>query len=359
MNHSIDRFFYKLERQMEQLSKMQDSEAMRHDLLVRPFLTSPLTLGWEPPELISQSSFSICNEVTESYVWQGAHPKKRRPDMIIVPYGLNRTVAVVEEKANQATLENLRKHLGQLKEYQYIHNTVWGLLTDGEKWILQRNNETFHQFSSLSELKRGIKDIRECIGRDAIISRLNRYGTTDLVVVRPSPIMIVFATPCTTVNSVTKLSDFLYEPSVLGRDLSINLFRSMKVEAYKWADHQQHKVMKNIMAILYNDEFADIVSAVVGFSELSIMTQVTYPQYKIAVDRFLKWIHPLNNYLDYLKLGGTFSSHDVFDICNTIDADDFATVQALRKETEKLSVLMESQRPNKANASDAKNRAAD
>lgn len=339
---------------------MHDSEAMRHDLLVRPFLTSPLTLGWEPPELISQSSFSICNEVTESYVWQGAHPKKRRPDIIIVPYGLSRTVTVVEEKANQATLENLRKHLGQLKEYQYIHNTVWGLLTDGEKWILQRNNETFHQFSSLSELKTGLKDLKECIGKDAIISRLKLYGTTDLVVVRPSPIMIVFATPCATVNSITKLNDFLHEPSVPGVDISFNLFRSMRDEAYKWAENQvQHEVMKNIMGILYDNEFADIAFGVTGFAELSIMTGDTHPEYNIAVDRFLKWIPPLSNYLDYLRHGGTFSPHDVFYICNTIDAEDLETVQQLRKETEKLTALMKSQMPNKANASDAKNRAAD
>ena len=184
MNRALDAFFDKLQKQLEALkSSGIDNEAMRHDLIIRPFLTNQLGLGWKRTEIQAQQTIEVPEELRESYFWTGAIPKYRRPDLIIVPEGYRKTVAVIEEKQAQKDMNNLKGYLGQLKEYQYLHHAVWGLLTDGEQWMLQKNFELFHAFRSLIELKKNFVDIQNCIGRIALIDRLEKYGTSDLIVI--------------------------------------------------------------------------------------------------------------------------------------------------------------------------------
>ena len=127
MKYELGQFFDELKRNLECLGQAQDNEATRHDLLVRPILTHPSVLGWHAPEVIPQHNIDVAPTIRYSYVWQRAEPKKRRPDIVVIPYGLSNVVAVIEEKARQKSIRTLYEHLSQVKEYQYLHNVVWGL----------------------------------------------------------------------------------------------------------------------------------------------------------------------------------------------------------------------------------------
>jgi len=168
MDLQLIAFFDELQRRLDKLNESDtDNEAMRHDLIVRPLLTHPLTLGWGETEVQSQQTIL----------------DRKRPDIIIVPDDYNQAVAVIEEKKKQRNINSLKKHLCQLLNYQGLLDSVWGLLTDGERWILQKNLEPFHTFHSLVELKNNLVDLQLCIGRNILMERLKNHGTADLVIV--------------------------------------------------------------------------------------------------------------------------------------------------------------------------------
>jgi len=190
-------FFDELKKRVDNLhlNPDRDNESSRHDLLIYPTLTSEYGLGWNPIDLISQSTINIPKESVDSLIFRGAVPKIRKPDILIVPNEIIKNVAVIEEKKKQKSLESLANHKLQLNEYQAIYECTWGVLTDGEKWIIKRNFETFHEFSTIDELRKGITDFRHCIGSKEIKERYNQYNTFDYIIISPFLNNFKFAFP--------------------------------------------------------------------------------------------------------------------------------------------------------------------
>ncbi|MBE7692826.1 hypothetical protein [Tenacibaculum finnmarkense] len=180
-------FFDELKKRADNLhsNSDRDNESSRHDLLIYPTITSEYGLGWNPIDLISQSTIKIPKEIEDSHIFRGAVPKIRKPDILIFPNEIIKNVAVIEEKKRQESVQSLANHKLQLSEYQALYECTWGVLTDGEKWIIKRNFETFHEFSTIDELRKGIKDFRHCIGSKEIINRYNQYNTFDYIIISP------------------------------------------------------------------------------------------------------------------------------------------------------------------------------
>jgi hypothetical protein len=180
-------FFDELKKRVEilHLSPQRDNEASRHDLLIYPLLTSPFGLGWDAQDLVSQSTIRVPKEVATSHIFRNGEPKIRKPDILISPVNLQKNIAVIEEKEFQSSIEKLNNYRLQVSEYQALYECTWGVISDGEKWLLKKNFETFHQFNSLEELHLGIIDLRDCIGKKQVTERLIYHGTCDLVVVVP------------------------------------------------------------------------------------------------------------------------------------------------------------------------------
>jgi hypothetical protein len=178
-------FFDGLQRRLEALvaHPERDNEATRHDSLIYPLLTSPFGLGWDPTDLVSQASIPVPAEITQSHFFRNAIPKSRKPDILISPSDIRPHVAVVEEKAQQADLDRLNGYRVQVAEYQVLYECAWGILSDGDKWILRRNLEAYLQFNSLAELRLGIQDLRQCVGKENILSRWRNHGTCDLIII--------------------------------------------------------------------------------------------------------------------------------------------------------------------------------
>jgi hypothetical protein len=180
-------FFDELKKRAEilQSSPERDNEASRHDLLIYPLLVSPFGLGWDAQDLVSQSTIKVPREVTTSHIFRNGEPKIRKPDILISPVNSQKNIAVIEEKKFQSSIEKLNNYRLQVSEYQALYECTWGVISDGEKWLLKKNFETFHQFNSLDELRLGIIDLRNCIGKKQVTERLIYHGTCDLVVVVP------------------------------------------------------------------------------------------------------------------------------------------------------------------------------
>lgn len=180
-------FFDELKKRVNILhsSPQRDNEASRHDLLIYPLLTSPFGLGWDAQDLVSQSTIRVPKELSSSHIFRNGEPKIRKPDILISPVNSRKNIAVIEEKQFQSSIEKLNNYRLQVSEYQALYECTWGVISDGEKWLLKKNFETFHQFNSLDELRLGIIDLRNCIGKEQVTKRLIHHGTCDLVVVIP------------------------------------------------------------------------------------------------------------------------------------------------------------------------------
>lgn len=167
------------------LNPERDNESSRHDLLIYPILTSEFGLAWNPLDLISQSNITVPKEIENSHIFRGAVPRIRKPDILIVPNALIKNVAVIEEKNKQDSLKSLANHRLQLNEYQALYECTWGVLTDGERWIIKRNFDTIHEFSSIDELRKKIIDFRNCIGSKEIMYRYDQHNTFDFIIISP------------------------------------------------------------------------------------------------------------------------------------------------------------------------------
>lgn len=180
-------FFDELKIRIENLHKYpeRDNESTRHDLLIYPMLTNPDGLGWQPNDIISQSTINVPDSVSESHIFRGAIPKIRKPDLIICPQDIIRNIAVIEEKNRQNDIQSLSNHRLQLSEYQSLYECNWGILTDGEKWIIKKGFETLFEYSSVDEIQKNIRELRNVIGRDSMLERFITYNTFDLVILSP------------------------------------------------------------------------------------------------------------------------------------------------------------------------------
>lgn len=180
-------FFDELKIRIENLYKFpeRDNEATRHDQLIYPILTNKFGLGWQPNDIISQSTINIPDIVSESHIFRGAIPKIRKPDLLICPQDIVRNIVVIEEKNRQNDIKALSKHRLQLSEYQSLYECNWGILTDGEKWIIKKGFETMFEYSSVDEIQKNINDLRRVVGRESILNRFKTHNTFDLVILSP------------------------------------------------------------------------------------------------------------------------------------------------------------------------------
>jgi hypothetical protein len=180
-------FFDELRIRIEHLHKFpeRDNEATRHDQLIYPLLTNNFGLGWHPKDIISQSTINIPDNVSESHIFRGAIPKIRKPDLLICPQDIIRNIVVIEEKNRQTDIKTLGNHRLQLSEYQSLYGCNWGILTDGEKWLIKKGFETMFEFSSVDEIQKNINEFKNILGREAMLERFNTYNSFDLVILSP------------------------------------------------------------------------------------------------------------------------------------------------------------------------------
>lgn len=186
---SKQKYFDGLLKRVEILARYpeRDNEASRHDQLIYPILTGEFGLGWQATDLISQSTIKVPKPISESHIFRGSVPKIRKPDILIFPPSFEKNIAVVEEKHKHNNTAQLNSHRMQTYEYQALYECTWGILTDGERWIVKRNFETFHEFSSIYELISGMDDFRHCLGRSAVLDRIQYHQTSDVILVVTSP----------------------------------------------------------------------------------------------------------------------------------------------------------------------------
>ena len=326
MGSQLDDFFADLQRRAERVLTVADNEAIRHDLLVRPLLTSPLALGWEEGEVLSQVGMPVPHTIGESYYWRGAVPRKKRPDIVLIPYNVARVAGVIEEKGRHAEMSELESHVGQLLEYQYLHRCVWGLITDGEKWVLTKNHEIFQRFEGLSDLKRRLTDLQQCIGRSAILERFHRYGTFDLVYVRPSPRIIIVGFPGAQI-SVTTLGDFLRKPSNQGRDLVLYLFRSTRNEVHGRLDDVPSVDFRRVLRGLYGSGFSNFATPVVMAAELLLSGMIRdksredriLADYERCVQRWCEMYPVFRTHADDLAPRAPLNTDWLMEFCREVD----------------------------------------
>ncbi|RYE12597.1 MAG: hypothetical protein EOP45_22590, partial [Sphingobacteriaceae bacterium] len=174
-------FFSNLKRQLEFLynNPNRDNESTRHDLIIYPFITNRFGLAWDSADIISQSTINVPLNISESHIFRGAIPKIRKPDLIICPKDIIKNAVIIEEKKKQPDLLSLKDHRLQLSEYQSLYECNWGVLTDGDKWLIKRGFETLFEFNSIDELQKSIKEFRNALGRKEALSRYRQYNTFD------------------------------------------------------------------------------------------------------------------------------------------------------------------------------------
>ncbi len=184
---TVETAFDELKRRLDALvqNPSHDNEATRHDRLVVPFLTNPLLLGWDLDDLVAQATIAVPNQLRDSHIFRKAEPRSRKPDILVASSAIRLNAFVVEEKDRQPSIDDLNGYRFQLHEYQSLYECVWGLLTDGNRWILKKGFETFHTFDSLDDLRSGLSDIQHCIGKQSLLTRQLSHGTCDLVIVVP------------------------------------------------------------------------------------------------------------------------------------------------------------------------------
>ncbi|MCM0084467.1 hypothetical protein L4X63_23085 [Geomonas sp. Red32] len=322
-------FFDSLKRNLDLIDPKFDNEALRHDLIIHPILTSPDGLGWYNPEVIPQLNTAIYKELKESYVWKGAQPVRRRPDLVIVPLGMNNPVAIVEEKKRQIDISALKRHVGQVTEYQCLHNAVWGLLSDGEKWVLKKNNQIFHTFANLTELEKNFDDFKNCIGRVAIMSRLVEYNTSDLVIVAPARQDIFLCSLDIYSCSSMSLSTFFSNSPAAATDLMIFLGKANEdiaahgLDTLKVIDCEQ--LWKYLMLHTIALPIRKVALYKAGLELDKLFKTTSFRDPEIYVDEWRKFQHDMSVLSKQIR-SGAVSADDIIDVAlkhdTVVVADD-------------------------------------
>lgn len=199
-------FFSNLKRQLEFLynNPNRDNESTRHDLIIYPFITNRFGLAWDSADIISQSTINVPLNISESHIFRGAIPKIRKPDLIICPKDVIKNAVIIEEKKKQPDLLSLKDHRLQLSEYQSLYECNWGVLTDGDQWLIKRGFETLFEFNSIDELQKSIKEFRNALGSKEVLSRYRQCNTFDLIFISPFAKVGLDAFP-----------DFLHIPTIV------------------------------------------------------------------------------------------------------------------------------------------------
>ena len=175
------------------------------------------------------------------------------------------------------------------------------MLTDGNQWILQKNNEVFHTFGSIIDLKKHLTDLQQCIGRQAIVERLLRFGTADIVIARPSRRIVVIASPIK-VSHPSTIDDFIKNPSNEAMDIVCNL--SITLRNSVWIYFENNTVNKDVQRLLdhiYSQYLIDLAAAHNGFSYLCLWENPSpelAKDYNVSTEKWLNVYHILDDYYE-------------------------------------------------------------
>lgn len=191
MSHT-DIFFDSLKRNLDVLLKNPefDNEASRHDKLIFPILNNEFSLGWNQDDIWAQKTILVPNELKDEYTFSGGIPKSKRPDLVIKPFSYSEYATIVEEKSHQKSIENLKGYNNQLIDYLGLFKCSWGILTDGEKWIIKKGFEDHMVFNNLNELRKNLRDFKEVLSKDKMIERYKNNKSFDLIYYRPHTTLI-------------------------------------------------------------------------------------------------------------------------------------------------------------------------
>lgn len=189
---SLDKFFDGLKLSLELLSNNPefDNEASRHDKLIFPMLTNELALGWGINDIWAQKTILVPIELTNEYTFSGGIPKSKRPDLIIKPFESSVYATVIEEKSRQENIKKLGNYNNQLLDYLGLFKCTWGILTDGEKWIIKKGFEDYLICTNFYELQKSFKDFQYVLSRSNMIDRYNLTKSFDLIYFRNQPTII-------------------------------------------------------------------------------------------------------------------------------------------------------------------------
>lgn len=174
--------FDELSRRLADLPSANDNEAWRREFLINPVLTSPVGLGFSPSEIGAEISYPVSNA---EYQWiiknHGVTKNRVRPDYVIVPSNQELVAAVVEAKERQLTIESHLRHKTQLIIEQIVTSAPWGLLTDGERWTVFRGDDAILHLDSLDDLRKGMRDLRQLVGVNAVREQLLHKPTLTVI----------------------------------------------------------------------------------------------------------------------------------------------------------------------------------
>lgn len=165
-------FFADLRRAREKIAEPYDNESWRREALIRPVLRSPFGLGFQEHEILCEVSFPIRTREDRLLADQiYPHRKRIRADYLIQPEGNVRPSGLVEAKRILPDFVSMQKHKNQALIGQVLANADWGLLTDGEAWLLMRGDEDILYCESLESLESGIQEFQFFVGREALIQQ--------------------------------------------------------------------------------------------------------------------------------------------------------------------------------------------
>ena len=334
MGAEVDRFFDNLERKAEHLSKTAGNEAMQYNLIIRPFLTSALTLGWTSAGIAPQTASTLQEEIIPSNLGHGAIQKNLSPNVLIVPFGIPKDVALAVLNARIRGLKDLFRNLLMVKEYQYVHSAVWSLIIDGNKWVLQKNNKTCMTFNSLGELKKGLDDFRDCISLEAIVKRMIRFGTIDLLIVRPSSAIIVIASP-ERAYPPEAMSDFITDAKITSRDLILNLCKTFQIDADNWKNSHSENVFLTQALEKMQGALADltmVISETINFRLVykNFWNDTRKKRLNELAGRITRWYSEIV-YLSHSFKSGRLEAQKLIDACDRMQDEDRYEIQQLRQ----------------------------
>lgn len=208
----VDALFDDFDRKLQSFGQ-NDNEAMREINIIMPLLSHPYGLGWDGMDLLLKKYYM-----------------GKYPDITILPYNIHlpKPVAIVEAKKKHKDVPSLKKHLDQLKGYQEMYQTTWGLLSDGEKWILQKDNKEFHAFDSILEMKSHIKDLQHCIGKRSIIERIVKHNTVDIFIGNYADKIFTVIDPFQSISDPVGLYEYLSQPTYGGAELIKNISETIE-----------------------------------------------------------------------------------------------------------------------------------
>ncbi len=158
-------FFADLRRVREKIAEHHDNETWRREALIRPVLKSPFGLGFQEHEILCEVSFPI-HAGQARLLAEEIYPNRKRirADYLILPEGNIRPSGLVEAKGQLPDFVSVQSHKNQALIGQVLADTDWGLLTDGEAWLLMRGDEELLYCDSIENLEAAIAEFRSLVG---------------------------------------------------------------------------------------------------------------------------------------------------------------------------------------------------